>query len=52
MIEPDEIEDLLMAAAQKHGYDFTGYARASLRRRKHFTLRDVTLHLLKCKRGC
>jgi len=33
MIEPDEIEDLLMAAAQKHGYDFTGYARASLRRR-------------------
>ncbi len=33
MIETDEIEVLLEEAAARHGYDFTGYARASIRRR-------------------
>jgi chemotaxis protein methyltransferase CheR len=33
MIEYEAIEQLLPQLAQRYGYDFTGYARASLRRR-------------------
>ncbi len=55
MITPAQIDDLLVAVAQRYGYDFTGYSRASMQRRidsffvkgRHSSFADMKARVLK-----